>query len=243
MPIVSGSKRFFIGGVGGLAPVFALLVAVDFEKNLVDTSTAQVLGYMVRALALFAIGGFIAWLHETEDKPFKLFEIGLGAPALIAGLITAKSISPESPQRSAAAQPNHAVSMLFAMKSAIAQTSATESAPSSPTRTEPKSFTVPVQQGTAGFLEGLLGTRPSNVYYVIVGSHTKLEDAEKQANRINATDKQFTAQVYAPYGGSPYYAVVIGANMTKADANALRARAAQAGLPQDTYLWTFPSFR
>ena len=96
-----GMHRLLIGGIGGLAPVFALLVAVDFEANLVNASTGKIAGYAVRALALFMIGGFVAWLHEKEHEPFKLFELGMGGPALLAGLITSNSIVASAPVKPA----------------------------------------------------------------------------------------------------------------------------------------------
>jgi hypothetical protein len=75
---------------------------------------------------------------------------------------------------------------------------------------------------------------------VIAGSHLKLEDASKQASEIGRKWPKYRGEVYAPYGNNPYYAVVIGANLTYEDAQALRRKAIQDGLPNDTYLWTFP---
>jgi hypothetical protein len=197
-----------------------------------------VLGYSLRVLTLFAIGGFITWLHESEDQPFKLFEIGLGAPALLAGLITTKSIIPEQ-QKVSMAQPI-SISLAFTpLHSAYAHKV------SIPVRDSAgvESFAVPKAEGADAFWQGFLGTPPKNIYYVIVGSHLKYEDAKKQAEQINAKFKQFNAEVYAPYGETVYYPVVIGANLTKSDASALLSQAVQAGLPKDSYLWTFPSLR
>jgi hypothetical protein len=42
---------------------------------------------------LFGVGGIVAYLHEDEQKSFKLFELGIAAPALITSLITAQGIS------------------------------------------------------------------------------------------------------------------------------------------------------
>lgn len=237
---ISGIKRFVIGGLGGLAPVFALLVAVDLDKQLEGTTLLQVLGYSLRVLALFAIGGGVTWLHETENKPFKLFEIGLGAPALLAGLITTKSIIPEQQQQKVSmAQPISIASSFMPLPNANAVGTFTLVQDSASV----KSFAVPKAEGSDAFWQGLLGTPPKNIYYVIVGSHLKYDDAQKQAVQINAKFKQFKAEVYAPYGVNVYYGVVIGADLTKSDASALRSRAIKAGLPKDTYLWTFPSLR
>lgn len=237
MPLIS-SKRFVIGGIGGLAPVFALLIAVDLDKNLLGTTASQVAGYTLRVLALFAIGGFIAWLHETEDKPFKLFEIGLGAPALLAGLITSKSIIPQQ-SVTRETQGGPPIAWLMPISAAHAQQASSQQSPPSEVRT----FSIPKAEGSDAFWQGLVGAKPTNIYYVVVGSHLKYEDAKKQADQVTSKFPKFKAEVYAPYGVNPYYAVVIGANLTQPRASELQSEAVQSGLPKDTYLWTFPSFR
>jgi hypothetical protein len=237
--MTDATKRFLIGGAGGLAPVFAFLIAVDLEKQLNDTNLLQILGYSLRVLALFAIGGFIAWLHENEDKPFKLFEIGLGAPALLAGLITTKSIIPDQQARADTTRLAPVAMSITPLSTAYAQAAP----PPAMGTADVKSFRIPKAEGSDAFFQGLLGVAPRNIYYVVVGSHLKFEEAKKQAEQINAKFKRFNAEVYAPYADNPHYAVVIGANLSKGDANDLLAQAIQAGLPKDSYLWTFPSLR
>lgn len=77
-------NRFVVGGVGGLAPVLLFLITGDLVQYLIQLDTLRGIGYAARAIALFFVGGFIAYLHTDEDKPFKIFEIGLAAPALLA---------------------------------------------------------------------------------------------------------------------------------------------------------------
>ena len=227
---VIGWKRFIVGGLGGLAPVFALLVAIDFERNLTDASVAKMFGYAVRVFALFAVGGFIAWLHENEGQMFKLFEIGVGAPALLAGLITSNSVLQKAP-------PGPAIGATSSVVSWIPIGSAHAQAVKPVTR-DIKTFSLPPQTGVAGFWEGFVGAKPSNTYYVIAGSHLTYEQARSHAEGINKRVNSFTAQVYAPYGSNPYYAVVIGAQLTSPEASALRKTAITAGLAGDTYLWS-----
>lgn len=91
---MSPKKRFFIGGFGALMPVLVSLLAIDIGAIFDDESTlttGNIIGVFIRYIILFLIGGFIAYLHEDEMKPFKLFEIGIAAPALISSLITAQS--------------------------------------------------------------------------------------------------------------------------------------------------------
>jgi len=257
---ISASKRFLIGGVGGLAPVIALLIAVDFERNFVNASNAQIAGYIVRAAALFAIGGFVAWLHDSEVHNFKVFEIGLGAPALIAGVVTSQSLAHAGPKapNNPAVSPSAAV--LFLFPSAHAQPITPLSGPQltlkapQPTAAasvagpglKPKSFSFPEISRTSEFLEGLVGIRvqrPKDVYYVIAGSHRTLEEASRQAATINNKKPSLPATVYAPFAENPYYAVVIGDRATKAAATELKSKAIDAGVARDTYLWTTPNLR
>ena len=224
---ISASKRFMVGGIGGLAPVFVLLLAFDYEKNFVNTNTAQTLGYLVRALALFAIGGFVSWLHESETHLFKLFEVGVGAPALLAGLITTHSIAPQTKPETVQAAVASVVETVFMIPSAHAQTTRMPAL---------KEFRPRVAQPRDEFLEGLLGINAPNNYYVVTGSFTDYEKARKEAVRINSSGNSIKADVYAPFRSNPYYAVVIGENLSRTDATDLRAKAVQSGLPKSTYV-------
>lgn len=100
---MSPRKRFFIGGFGALMPVLVSLLAIDIGAMLDDDSyltTGNIIGVFIRYIILFMIGGFVAYLHDDEIKPFKLFEIGIAAPALISSLITAQGISsPKAPEQ------------------------------------------------------------------------------------------------------------------------------------------------
>lgn len=254
-------KRFVIGGLGGLAPVVALLVAVDFEKNYVNASNAQLAGYIVRTMALFAIGGFVAWLHESEVHNFKIFEIGLGAPALIAGFVTSQSLSHGPLPSSSEPQPRTTISWNFLpaahaepVPDASSRTSASQAQSASVvgvargpdgTTVPIKNFTFPTPSVGSDFLEGLAGfrTRPKDVYYVITGSTTSKEDAVGMALRINKQQPNFRASVYEPFGSNPYWAVVIGERATIEEARDIRRQAIGEGLASDTYLWTLPGYR
>ena len=251
---MSALRRFLVGGIGGFAPVIALLIAADFVKNFVDSSTALQIGYFVRAFALFLIGGFVAWLHETENKPFKIFEIGLGAPALIAGVITANSIEPKHAS-TFSMLPIFAESIIPSAQAQATQPNARESTSvtpptselPSPTKTKTaKNFTFPENSKTSEFFEGLLGiqtTHPKNIYYVIVSSPKTFDEASREVFALNAKFSEYKAEVYAPYADNPYYAVVIGEKLTKIQANILKRNAVMSGLAKDAYIWTDANLR
>ena len=85
-------KRFWIGGGGALLPLLVTLLAVDISQ-IVDSRTSLTLGVYIgailRYLVLFTLGGIVAWLNSDEDKPLKLVQLGIGAPAIISSLINA----------------------------------------------------------------------------------------------------------------------------------------------------------
>ena len=107
-------KRFLIGGGGALMPVLVSFLAIDIAAAIdsdANLSTGNIVGFGVRYLILFLIGGVVAYLHEDEVKPFKLFELGIAAPALITSFITAQGLSaglgpsPSAEEVAAARQP------------------------------------------------------------------------------------------------------------------------------------------
>ena len=79
------------------------------------------------------------------------------------------------------------------------------------------------------------------VWHVIAGSYINPQNATSAALQINKIFPDFHADVYAPYGGNPNYAVVIGANLTQSDASALTDKAIKAGLPSGAYYKTLPN--
>jgi hypothetical protein len=105
-----------------------------------------------------------------------------------------------------------------------------------------KTFSLPPETTSEQLWRGITGAQSRRVWFVIASSHAVLADAERTAAQINARpSKDFIAEVYAPYGSSKQYSVVIGANLTNADAEALRQRAITRGISKEAYLWTFPS--
>lgn len=215
-------QRFVIAGVGGVMPVLLNLVVIDLQTILLGATALTIASYLIRAVALFALGGLIGWLHRNEVDPVKLFQLGIAAPALITAAINGGRVAlPDAPPAKQAA-------VWEIVATAIAQ----------PPVGTLKEFSLPVETSAQQIYRGLFGALPKNIWFVISGSHLERGDAERQAAEIRR--RGFPADVYAPYGGNPYYAVVIGAQITRDEALALQRRAVAGGLPKDTYLWTFP---
>jgi len=93
---MTAQRRFLLGGGGALMPVLVSLLAIDLGALLSSESnltTGNIIGLAIRYVVLFIIGGVVAYLHEDETKSFKLFELGIVAPALITSLITAQGVA------------------------------------------------------------------------------------------------------------------------------------------------------
>jgi hypothetical protein len=224
--------RFMLGGIGGLAPIILFLINLDFERYVANATPWTTVGYVLRAILLFLLGGFVAYLHETEEKRITLFLVGVSAPSLIAGYLS--TANPSFPQVKSTDSTTGKRALLFLAPSAFAVS------PPPPLADGVKRFTLPSRSAASQFAEGLLGIPPKNVWFVIVGSHLDLSDAKRQAANFNERFKGYKAEVYAPYADSPYYAVVIGAHLTQSEAKAIRDEAVRDGFPRDSYYKTFP---
>jgi hypothetical protein len=231
---ITTRKKFVIGGLGALAPILLNLLVIDLETLLIDLTVLALFSYLIRVTALFAVGGLIAILNKAENDPWKLFQLGIAAPALLTAAINGSNVT--IPKKSVKPEITSSITTRSADKPSLFGLAYAQ-APG-PERKEMRQFTLPKETPVQQIYRGLLGSTPKNIWFVIAGSHLKQEDAEKQTQQIRA--KGFSADVYAPYGDNPYYAVVIGAQLVRSEAEQLRLRAIKEGLPRDTYLWTFP---
>lgn len=97
----SGRRLGFLwGGIGALVPSILTFTLVDHEVVAryvagfaEGQTTYDAVGYGVRILVLFVLGGFWAFLHRSEREPMKLVQLGMLAPAMITGMINAANLS------------------------------------------------------------------------------------------------------------------------------------------------------
>jgi hypothetical protein len=95
---MSKLARFAIGGLGGLLPIVASLVAVDLAaiSALVDDhqlTEGLCLGYTIRVLGLFGLGGIMAALNSEIQSPMALVQIGIAAPALVTSYMSGATLN------------------------------------------------------------------------------------------------------------------------------------------------------
>jgi hypothetical protein len=94
-----------------------------------------------------------------------------------------------------------------------------------------KQFSLPKPSFSAQLIQGLTGAQPSNVWFVLIGSYPSLTDALNNAKTLKSRFPAFQVDVYAPNQSISNYSLVIGANLTEAQAQALREKAVAAGMP------------
>ncbi len=226
------SKKILLGGLGALSPIIMNLLVVDLEVLLLNLTIFSILGYMIRVIVLFYLGGIVAFLHKDENSPVKIFELGIVAPALITALLNAGQIEiPQSklPTTDSSSSSIILISSAYAQAKQVADT----------TKIELKTFSMPEETKMQQFWRGLIGLSPKKGCFVIVGIHEKLEDAQKQVNQIVEKTRDFKPEIYAPFGDRKGYSVVIGANLSQIEARKLQKKALDAGLPRETHIWIF----
>lgn len=84
-------ERWLYGGAGSVAPQAIIGITVDFSSVFATFTPAAFIGWLIRALLLLGIGGFVSFLHRKETDPWRAFLIGLSAPALLSTLIAGTS--------------------------------------------------------------------------------------------------------------------------------------------------------
>lgn len=224
-PPLDTKTRILVGAIGGISPIIISLLVVDIVVLFNETGLMDGIGLGIRFFVLIFIGGLIGYLHQNEEEPFKLFQLGIAAPALLTTAINGNSIVNQGYLREHSAQ----VDISFFIKGAYADSISYKNI---------KLFQESKVSDTQLFLRGLIGTSlfsEKDDWYVIVGSHRNIDAARAQVKAIKK--KHYMAKVYSPATHSKYYSVVIGANLDLNIAERLQARAVKSGLPKDSYLW------
>ena len=112
------------GGIGGIISVLAVLIVSNGEPlagyvaNLGVPPAGQLLvGYTVKVMGLFLLGGFWVWLNRETNR-LKAFQLGIAAPAVITGMIATYQT-----KEAAAPTPPSSQGSSFLFSSAYAQDS------------------------------------------------------------------------------------------------------------------------
>jgi hypothetical protein len=217
--------RLLIGALGAATPLAINLVVVDYLA-LASPTALTVLGYGIRVTALVVLGVLVVLRNLDEERPARIFQLGLAAPALITALLNGAN-QRSLIQSQTIASPTSRVFLSMPVVHA-AQPS------------QPRQFELPPETSGEQIWRGLTGGRSDRVWFVIVGRATTRQAAEAASDRLNRTVYGFRAEVYEPYHGRGGWCVVIGQALAHGDAQRLKQQALGAGLA-DAELWTPPS--
>ncbi len=226
-------QRILLGAAGGITPYLITLLSIDFKSVIGGYELLDWVGLVVRCVILMFLGSLVAYLHKKETEQFKVFQLGIAAPALLATFINGNAGNNQAlPTPS---DNTTSLSISIFSQAYAAGTSDDKTYINAGMLREPK------VSAFSRFSRGVFGTKlktlEKEMYFVIVGSHNEKEKAEAQARSL--ANKNYHAKVYNPYGSSDYYAVVIASNVTKDEASKVKDEAIKNGLPKDTYIWKY----
>ena len=225
---LTSKQKFLIGMLGSISPTIVLWYLGKLTIG--NFTLFSLLGWLGPNLAMACLSGFVTRFYD-ESHPLKLFYVGITTPSLILNLALPPGIAP------APAKNPFSTSSFWSAPAAYAQPRIAKPKQ----KIEVKKLEAPrigeqVQQG----IYQALG-RQTGKWFVIVGSHEKLADAQKQVEilqkqKINIEGYQ--PEVYT-YPGSKSFAVTIGANLSFEEAKAVqeKARSISPVIPKDAYLW------
>ena len=93
---MTGRERLFAGILGALMPICAIVLTLDLSTIFSEESglsTANLIGFTIQFVIFLFVGGTVAYMHSDETKAYKLFQIGMATPALLASFTTSNSLN------------------------------------------------------------------------------------------------------------------------------------------------------
>jgi hypothetical protein len=90
-PAIAASRRWLLGGIGALMPIVIAALSADFTTFFENPKTSVVMGWGIRSILLFIIGGFVVYLHRNLQDDWQCFVTGIAAPALITTAFAGKA--------------------------------------------------------------------------------------------------------------------------------------------------------
>ena len=103
---LSSRERIVLGALGGIVvSVFTYPAMLHGYADLIrEGDIVQWIGFLARPVGFGVLGGIWGYVHRPETDPRRAFQLGLVAPAMIAGFIYANQ-GTESTNTAAARQP------------------------------------------------------------------------------------------------------------------------------------------
>lgn len=234
-------QKFYIACLGALTPIITNLLVVDLNTSLHNLSAIEGITYAIRLFALCASACIVVFLNSDEQRPVKLFQLGVMAPALLTSLINGATISIKANTQ---APMNPGIQTPLPKQAnfpSLIGTAFAQPAPAPAPQTTPvKDCLLPAELSTTQqVLKGLIGLVPDNKWYVVVGSYGSLPGATQDAAAIRARfGTRYSVSICKPLGGpDAQYRVAIGENLTYPDGTRLKVDAIASGFSDNTWLW------
>lgn len=93
---MTGKQRFLAGILGALMPICAILLSLDLVNLFGEKShltAGNIVGISIQFFIFMMVGGTVAYMHSDEKKVYKLFQIGMATPALLASFTTSNGLN------------------------------------------------------------------------------------------------------------------------------------------------------
>lgn len=89
-------ERIILGFLAGAIAVgMTYPLATGYIETFQSLDLAVILGFVVRILVGGVVGGVWAYIHDRVESRRVCFELGLVAPAVVSGIITANASAPD----------------------------------------------------------------------------------------------------------------------------------------------------
>jgi hypothetical protein len=224
----TSTHKLLFGGAGALTPILLNLLVVDAATVFRNVTLVVVAGYCLKVLILIYLGGIVAWLHQKETDPLRLFELGIVAPALLTALVNGTRSAPAGVPDAAAAAVSKVAWIL--PHELFAQVPGLEVPTYSFNAAPPE--TVKEQ-----FVRGFIGSTTRGQWFVCVRrDFSSLADAVVEMRRLRM-QRGIPARIYRPGGGpSPRFTIVVADWVSEESAERLGADLRRGGV--DVFEWT-----
>ena len=123
---LSTRDKILIGGLGALTPIIMNLLVIDLEKLLINLTVISVIAYIIKVAILFYIGGIVAYLNKDEQKPIKLFQLGIYAPAMIIAFMNTNPLQTSTDDVPEVLQPKTEQQIIVPSKDSVPEDAETE---------------------------------------------------------------------------------------------------------------------
>ena len=218
-------QRTFIGALGGVAPVLVNVLSIDPDAVFSEAQTLAIAGWLVRIAVLCGLGALVAWLHQKETNPWKVFQLGIAGPALITAVLNGQAA-----KHSGRFQPADIGAIVLPAKAYAQQPDRADSV---------YSFAAPPESRLQQFWRGLTGIRNDARWFVLFAREFQSIPEARGAAQVLRSRFGLESRVYTDGGPNPEMAYVAVADWTDAaEAESILTRLRSTGQP--FHLWQQP---